>query len=73
MVKDRESRKTIVEQSPVESSQSNGVVERAVQSVEGQMRVMLLALEGRIGRTVDPEEAIVTFLPEYAAYLLNRL
>ena len=62
-----------VEHSPVHSSRSNGVVERAVQSVEGQMGVMMLALEGRVGRTVDPEEAIVTFLPEYAAYLLNRL
>ena len=73
VVKDRELGKTIVEQSPAGSSQSNGVVERAVQGLEGQMRVMLLALEGRVGRTVDPEEAIVTFLPEYAAYLLNRL
>jgi len=33
----------------------------------------LLALEERIGRQVDPEEAIVSFIPEYAAYVVNRL
>ena len=37
--------KWIVEHSPVRSSQSNGVVERAVQSVQGQLRVIKLALE----------------------------
>ena len=73
VVKDREEGRTIVEESPVGSSQSNGVGERAVQSLEGQMRVMLLALEGRVGRMVEPEETVVTFIPEYAAYLLNRL
>ena len=35
----------IVEHSPVGSSQSNGVIERAVKSVEGQLRVVKLALE----------------------------
>ena len=39
--------KWIVEHSPVRSSQSNGVVERAVQSVQGQLRVMKLAMEYR--------------------------
>ena len=40
--------RTIVEESPVGSSGSNGVVERAVQSVEGQIRALKLALENRI-------------------------
>ena len=35
----------IIENSPVGSSASNGVVERAKQSVQGQVRVMKLALE----------------------------
>ena len=73
VVAEREEGRTVVEESPVGSSGSNGVVERAVQSVEGQIRVILLALEERIGRQLDPEAAIVTFIPEYAAYLLNRL
>ena len=36
--------RTIIEESPVGSSGSNGVVERAVQSVEGQVRALKLAL-----------------------------
>ena len=40
--------RTIVEESLVASSGSNGIVERAVQTVEGQIRVMKLALEDRI-------------------------
>jgi hypothetical protein len=38
-----------VEESPKQSSGSNGVVERAVQEVEGQMRAILIAVEQRIG------------------------
>jgi hypothetical protein len=65
--------RTIVEESPVRSHGSNGVVERAVQTIEGQIRVMKLALEDRIGRAVDAEALVVTFMAEYASYLLNRL
>lgn len=41
--------KCILEQSPVGSSASNGVVERAIQLVQGQARVMKVALEKRLG------------------------
>ena len=47
----RRSAKTIPEHSPVASSQSNGYVERAIQSVSGQARVMLDALEARVGQS----------------------
>ena len=63
IVKEREDGRTVVEESPRESSGGNGVAERAVQSVEGQIRAVLLALENRIGRQLDPQEAIVTFMP----------
>ena len=63
---------TVVEESPVKSSGSNGRVERGIQSLEGQLRALLLAFEGRIGREVNAKEPIVTFMPEYASYLLNR-
>ena len=33
---------------------------------------MLLAFEGRIGRKVNAKKPIVTFMLEYASYLLNR-
>ena len=42
----------MVEESLVGSSGSNGVVERTVQAVEGQIRVILLAPEARLGATV---------------------
>ena len=41
----RRAAKTFIEESPVSSSQSNGYIERAIQSVSGQIRVMLEALE----------------------------
>ena len=64
--------RTIVEQSPVASSGSNGLVERAVQSIEGHIRVMKLALEARLGLKVDAEANVVSFMAEHAAYLINR-
>ena len=65
--------RTILEESPVKSSGSNGVVERGIQGVEGQIRALLLALEARTAVKINPRMPIVTFLPEYAAYLMNRL
>ena len=73
LVHEREDGRTIVEESSVKSSGSNGVVERAVQGVEGHIRVVLSALEEKIGRLLDPLEAVVSSIPEYAAYLLDRL
>ena len=69
----REDSRTIVEESPVKSSGSNGRAERAVQTIEGQIRVLLLSLERNWGFQIDAREPILTYLPEYAAYLLNRL
>ena len=57
--------KWIVEHSPVGSSQSNGVVERAVQSVQGQLRVMKLAME-------PSSHPLLAWAVEYAGVLLNR-
>ena len=42
--------RTISEESPVGSSASNGLAERAVQSVEGQIRVIKSALQEKVGR-----------------------
>ena len=63
---------TCIEGSPVKSSGSNGHVERGIQSMEGQVRAMLLALEGRLGRNLSARELIVNCMPEYAAYLLSK-
>ncbi len=72
LIESRPEGQTIVEESPVKSSGSNGVVERSVQGIEGQLRIALLALERRMKRDIDSKEPIVTFMPEYAAYLMNR-
>ena len=55
----REDGRTILEESPKKSSGSNGRAERAVQTLEGQIRVLLLSLEARLGRRVDAQEPIV--------------
>eukprot|EP00973_Karenia_brevis_P022352 3076035-Karenia_brevis.AAC.1 len=70
---DRTRGKTIVEEVPKKSKGSNGIVERAVQEIEGHMRAILLSLEERLGVEIDAKERIVAFIPEYAAYLYNRL
>ncbi len=41
-----DSQKTVLENYPVESSASNGIVEKAVQDVEGQVRTTKSALLG---------------------------
>ena len=69
----REEGRTIFEESPARSSGSSGRAERAVQSLEGQIRALLLSLESHLGFEIDAGEPIITYLPEYAAYLLNRL
>ena len=73
VVKTRGAKITMVEKSPVGSSGSNGVVERGVQSVEGMIRTLRSACEARLGIKIKPEEKIVIFMAEYAAYLVNRL
>ena len=73
VVKARGRAATVVEKSPVGSSGSNGVVERAVQAVEGLIRTLKIACEARWGLRLQPEEKTVVFIAEYAAYLLNKL
>ena len=73
VVQAREAGRTIKEESPKYSKGSNGVVERAVQEVEGQMRAIVLAFEERVGEQVDPREPIAQFIPEFAAFIINRL
>ena len=63
---------TISENSPTYSHQSNGIIERGVQSVEGMIRTLRSALEERMGETLEIGDAIWPWLIEYASYLLNR-
>ncbi len=47
-IKDMRSHETILENTPVRSSQSNGAVEQAIGTVMGQVRVMKSCLESSI-------------------------
>ena len=62
----------VMEQSPVGCSASNGIVERAIQSVEHQVKVLKSAVESRWGVKIGARHSIVPWLVEYAAVLLNR-
>ena len=61
----------VTEESPVADSQSNGGIERAVQSVEGQVRVMKDALEAKIGEKIPPTAKILAWLVKYSGFLLS--
>ena len=63
----------MVEESQVTSSGSNGRVERGIQGLDGQLRALLIAFEGRVKRETSAKEQIVTCMPEYGAYLVNRI
>ena len=57
-----------MENPPVKSSQSNGIIERAAQSIEGHVRVLKSALESRYDITVKEDDLVLTWLIEYAEY-----
>ena len=64
--------RTMIEHSNKYCSKSNGIVERAIRSVEEQMRTMRSALEARLGVKWDCDHAVWAWMAEYASYLLNR-
>eukprot|EP00973_Karenia_brevis_P093081 12415550-Karenia_brevis.AAC.1 len=55
---ERHQNKTVVEEVPEGSKGSNGVVERAVQEIEGRTRSLLLSLEERLDTEIDAKERI---------------
>ena len=59
----------IVESSPVGSSQSNGTVERAIQSVQGMVRTLRSSLEEKCEKML---EAVQRWIAEHAGFLLTR-
>ena len=62
---------TMSQMSPAYDSKSNGFIERAIQSLEGQIRTMKLALEERIGQKISPTASVMHWLIEYASVILN--
>ena len=64
--------RAIPEASPIGSSGSNGVIERAVQAIEGQVRTIKLALESRIGVEIPSDHDVIPRIVEYAATIINE-
>eukprot|EP00973_Karenia_brevis_P070721 9830665-Karenia_brevis.AAC.1 len=55
---ERSESKTVVEEAPKKVKGSNGVVERAVQEMEGRTRSISLSMEERLDRDIDAKERI---------------
>ena len=68
----RGTRRTRVENSPVADSRANGFAERAVQTLEKQLRVLKLALETRIGEKLPVQHPLFAWLVEHSAHVLNN-
>ena len=62
---------TLVENSPVGESQSNGFVEEAIKDVEEMVGTLLISLEEKIDGRLPQESPIIAWCIEYAATLLN--
>ena len=63
---------TILQRSPPYDSQANGLVERAVRSVEEMCRVTKIDLEQRIGTQASVSDQIFAWILRHAIFLLNR-
>ena len=59
------------EHSPVAEHQSNGVAERAVKTVQGQVRTMKMALEARISEKVVETYDLIPWMVRHAAMLVT--
>jgi hypothetical protein len=71
-VQARRGEMTILESSPFGESQSNGVAERAVQTISSHVRVMRLALKNRAGIAFSSQQPVMTWLVEAAADLVSK-
>ncbi len=56
-----------MENSPVDASASNGSFERAIQSVQAQIRVLKLALGHRCKIELPTKHKMIPWMIEYAA------
>jgi hypothetical protein len=65
--------RTIAEMSPKESKGSNGIVERAVQSVERCLRTLKSSLDERMRCLISVLHPVSTWLCEYVSYMMNRM
>ena len=68
-----EDNKTMMhEQSPVGESQANGIIENAIQRVQGQFRTIKDNLEARYQAKIKKDSVIVPWMMSHAADTMNR-
>ena len=67
----RGSRGTLLENSPVPDSQSNGLIERGIRSVEKMTRVLLLDLSSRVGSPISVHSPVFPWIVQHATDILN--
>ena len=71
-VKKQRQDETLIENSPVGESQSNGVAERAVQAAGEHIRVVKLALENKVGIRFPAVRPIMSWIAKHAADMINK-
>ncbi len=64
--------KTVPENPPVYDPQSNGACEKGVQDLTGQVRVLKLALEQRLGCKIKSTDKIMEWMIPHAAFIINK-
>ena len=68
----RGSRGTLLEHSPVADSQSNGLIERGIRSVEEMTRVLLFDLSSRVESPISVHSSVFPWIVERATDILNK-
>ena len=68
----RGSRGTLLEHSPVADSQSSGLIERGIRSVEEMTRVLLFDLSSRVGSPISVHSPVFPWIVDYATDILNK-
>ncbi len=71
IAKERNGCKTLLEHSPVQSSGSYGIVERAIKEVERQVRCMKSPLDERVGSEKNASSNILPWMIECTSVLIN--
>ena len=62
----------LMEESPVGDHQSNGYIERAIQELEKQIRIIKSSIDCQYGTSFETQHPIVTWANAYAGQLLTR-
>ena len=71
-IKNQRNAHTKCENSEVGDSRANGVAEKAVQEVKGQVRTMLIALEKKLDEKIGEGLPVLEWMVEYSALLISR-